>query len=379
LAKKATRRRGAAADRGSKRTTIDDVAALSGLTKGTVSRALNGYPDISPPTRVKVEKAARILDYSPLSQAQAIKTGIVRSIGFVLQTYAHDAHRPFLASFLSALSETATDEGWTLTLATSDSDDGTIRTLEWLVKERKADGFILPRTLTRDPRIDFLRGEDVPFVLFGRTSDSTGCAWYDILGELAMEGAVQRLFGLGHRRIAFVNGGINFHYSRLRLRGYREGLGKCGIRFDEALVRSGVLTAPEGAAAARSLLSLRSPPTAFVFAVDSAALGLYRLAEGLGLTIGKEISVVSYDGIPEGALVRPPLTTYSVDRKKAGARLAKLLINRIRGESPENLREFERAVLVERESDGSVTLDSEQLAARLRQAVLRQPSKKEKN
>ena len=356
-------RKGYAAERGSKRTTIADVAAHVGITKGTVSRALNGYPDISAPTRAKVERAARILDYSPLSQAQAIKTGIVRSIGFVLQTYEHDAHRPFLASFLSAVSKSATDEGWTLTVATADSDEGTIQTLSRLVKERKADGFILPRTLSQDPRIEFLMAENVPFVLFGRTAHSDGCAWYDILGESAMEGAVLRLFRLGHRRIAFVNGGADFHYSQLRLFGYREGLRVCGIPFDEELVRNGALTTAEGAVAARSLLALRKPPTAFVYAVDAAALGLYRVSEQLGLEVGNEISVISYDGIPEGELVRPPLTTFSVDRKKAGARLAKLLIERIRGEALENLRESEQATLLERGSDGIATLDSEQLAA----------------
>lgn len=374
----ASGRQGKAIEKGSRRTTIADVAAHVGHSKGTVSRALNGYPDISAPTRARVERAARFLDYSPLSQAQAIKTGIVRSIGFILQTYEHDAHRPFLASFLSAVSQAATDEGWTLTLATSDSDDGTIQTLARLVKERKADGFILPRTLTKDPRIEFLKVEGVPYVLYGRTADSSGCAWYDILGELAMEGAVLRLNRLGHRRIAFVNGGSEFYYSILRLSGYCEGLRKCGLRYDEDLVKSDALVSADGAKAAEALLVLRDPPTAFVYALDSAALGLYQVADRLGLSIGEDVSVIAYDGIPEGKLVKPPLTTYSVDRQKAGGRLAYLLIERIRGAVPESLREFESATLVERESDGIAKLDSEQLAARLREAAYLQSPQKEK-
>ena len=78
-----------------------------GLAKGTVSRALNGYPDISESTRQRVKHAAEVMGYSPLSHAQAIRTGVVRSIGLVLQTSEHDGHRPFLASFLAGISEAA--------------------------------------------------------------------------------------------------------------------------------------------------------------------------------------------------------------------------------------------------------------------------------
>lgn len=334
------------------RVTISDVSAAVGLTKSTVSRALNGYPDISSTTRERVRSTAARMGYRPLSHAQAIRTGRARALGLVIQIDDHDAHRPFLTDFLAGISFVASGEGWTITVATADGEAATLATMRRLLDEHKVDGFILPRTLVEDPRIALLRGQDVPFVMFGRTRDPAGCAWYDIRSEDAMADAVRRLASLGHRRIAFVNGGARYQYSRLRLAGYREGLAGAGIDEDPQLVRSGALTPDDGAAAAESLLDLPRPPTAVVFAVDAAALGLYRAARRRGLRVGPHLSVVGYDGIPDGSHADPPLSTYAVDIRRAGERLARMLIERVRGADPEGLRETAPATFVDR---GSIT------------------------
>ena len=347
-----------------RRVTIMDVARATGLTKGTVSRALNGYTDIADETRLRVKRVAGRMGYSPLTHAQAIRTGIVKSVGIVLQTHEPDAHRPFLAGFLAGISKATAGEGWTLTVSTADSDSDTLKTLDRLVQERKADGFILPRTLTCDPRIDFLRMRNVPFVLFGRTGDSTDCAWYDILGEKAIEDAVLCLHEHGHRRIAFVNSEMRYHYSAVRRKGYRSGIGKAGLDHDPTLEVTGAVSPEGGRSAVLKLLHLDRPPTAFVFAVDLAALGLYRVANEFNLRIGKEISVISYDGITEGALFQPPLTTFAVDRHEAGEELVRLLIERIRGKDPETLRKLGHARFLSRGTHGPA-IRSEALAARL--------------
>ena len=107
------------------------------------------------------------------------------------------------------------------------------------------------------------------------------------------------------------------------------------------------------------------PPTALVFAVDLAALGAYDAARETGLTIGRDLSVISYDGIPEGGWANPPLTTFRVDSRMAGERLAGLLIRRIRGVDPEELRETALAELQPGGSDGPPRLSSEDIAARV--------------
>ena len=358
-----------------RRVTIADVAHRAGTTKGTVSRALNGYPDIAPKTRQRIEQIASELGYSPLSQAQTIRTGRSRSLGFILQTHDHDSHRPFLAGFLAGISRSANSQGWDLTVATSESDQATLDVLSRLTLQRKADGFILPRPLIDDPRIDLLLADDIPFVLFGRPSEPEGCSWYDIVGEQAMREAVERLHRLGHSRIAFVNGGEKFCYSQFRLQGYINGLAACGLNFDGELVVGDAVTTAQGSDAARVLLGLDLPPTAFVYAVDIAALGLYRATDDLGLQVGADVSVISYDGIPEGLFARPPLTTFAVDRQRAGERLATQLINRILGASADSQREAVNAHLVERGSDRPPIRSSEELADRLGRSVKMQSSR----
>ncbi len=333
------------------RATISDVARDLGVSKGTVSRALNGYPDIAEGTRLRVRRAAERLGYRPLAQAQAIRTGRARALGLVLNAGGQNAHKPFLTDFLDGISRAASSEAWTLTVSTAMDEADEVETLARLVDERKVDGFILPRTKTHDPRIDLLRDRDVPFILYGRTADPTNCAWFDIAGEDAMRDAVHRLVRAGHRRIGFINGAAVYHYSILRRGGYETALRDAGLPVDPELMAEGAISMPEGEVAGLRLLDLPNPPTAIVCALDLAALGVYRAAEQAGRTVGKDLAVISYDGIPEAAVATPPLSTFAVDARAAGRRLAEMLIARIRGAAPETLRTTVPATLIARASD----------------------------
>jgi LacI family transcriptional regulator len=342
--------------------TISDVANALGVAKGTVSRALNNYPDISEATRLRIRRQAEAMGYRPLAQAQAIRTGRSRAIGLVLQTDIQGAQRPFLSDFLAGVSQAASDASWTLTLATSNGGEEMLATMKRLVDERKADGFIVPRTLAEDPRAELLRRMNVPFVLYGRLSEIGDSAWFDILGEDAMHEAVTRLVGHGHSRIGFVNGGSEYNFSRLREAGFRRGMADAHLAVDERLMLSGAMTTDAGRLAVLDLMRCPAPPTAIVFAVDIAALGAYSAARDLDLQIGKDLSVISYDGIPECAWVQPRLTSFSVDSTMAGRRLSELLIRHVRGEDPTTLRETARATLSPGGSDGPPARSSDELA-----------------
>ncbi|MDJ1009733.1 MAG: substrate-binding domain-containing protein [Paracoccaceae bacterium] len=352
-----------------RRVTINDLADDLGLAKGTVSRALNGHPDIAETTRLRVCRRAEAMGYRPLSQAQGIRTGRTRSIGLVLRTDLPNSQRPFLSDFLAGVTRRASAEHWTLTVATAASEEELLDIHRRLVEERKADGFILPRTDVNDTRIEALRALGTPFVLFGRTGDAAGCAWFDIAGETAMRQAVAELHRLGHRRIAYVGGAARYNFAKLREDGFRSGLAHVGFDDPPELRDRRAMTHAEGRAATLWLLDLDLPPTAIVFATDLAALGAYAAARDRGIHIGRELSVISYDGIPEGAYAEPGLTTYEADSLHAGDRLAALLIRRIRGEAAEDLRELAPAKLVRRGSDGPPLLTPANLADRLRSAA----------
>jgi len=148
-----------------------------------------------------------------------------------------------------------------------------------------------------------------------------------------------------------------YAYAAFRRAGFDQGMSDAGLAVDDELIVENAVTMSEGASAADTILDRPNAPTAIVCAVDFAALGVYRAAESRGLTIGKDLSVVAYDGVHEGAHVQPPLTTFSVDNRVAGSRLATLLIRRIRNEPAENLRETVPATFLDRGSTGPINLN----------------------
>lgn len=358
---------GGAKNTAQERPTIADVSRALGLTKSTVSRALNGYDDISERTKIRVRKMADKIGYVPLAHAQAIRTGRVRALGLIVQMSDHDAHRPFLAEFLLGISQAASDEGWTVSIAAATSDEETIATIQKMVRDRKVDGFILPRTQGDDARVHTLRDMNVPFVMFGRTRNLADCAWFDVLGENAMYDAVQRLHSLGHRRIGFINGGARYNYSDLRVKGFEAAAKALGIETGSDLCATDALTLDAGEEHALKMLRSDNPPTAIVCAIDKAALGAHRAVKKLGLVPGKDVSIIGYDGIPEGEFVSPKLSTYAVDFIASGKRLAAMLIEQARGRPARELQEHVEADFLDRGSVGKPAATSSELKQKISQ------------
>lgn len=349
------------------RVTIEQLAKSLGMTKSTVSRALNDYPDIALTTKKKVSEQAMAMGYRPSQHARGLRTGCSKSVGLVLNMDAEHTHKPFLSDFIDGLSAQLGKTGWTLTVATARGLTETLNTHRNLLIERKVDGFVLPRTACDDPRVRLLREAQVPFVLYGRTEDDSDCAWYDIAGEDAMYQAVQRLVDFGHRRIAYIGGDQSTNFHHLRQQGFLEGMASRGLPCERAMLRSGGMTEAGGGNAAQALLHLPEPPTALVCALDRAALGSYRCIRDLGLKVGQHVSVIGYDGIPEGAYATPALTTFAVDNREAGGHLADLLVRRIQGEPYDQLREMGSARLIERASDGPPLWTPHELAKHIAQ------------
>lgn len=344
------------------RVTIQDLASSLQLSKGTVSRALNDYPDIATTTKKRVARQALKLGYRPSKQAQGLRTGQTRSVGLVLNMDADNTHKPFLSSFLDGISRFLSEQGWSLAVATAVDPSDSVDKHRSLYIDRKVDGFILPRTAANDARVNALREADIPFVMYGRHQDDRQCAWFDIAGEEAMIDAVARLANFGHSRIAYIGGGRLTNFEVLRQQGYLDGMNKQSLETDDTLIRNNAMSERDGFNAALSLLNLSLPPTAIVCALDRVALGAYSAIEQNGLIVGKDISIIAYDGIPEGRYATPPLTTFSVDNRKAGSSLAELLLKRISGEDAESLRVLSRALLIARKSDNRNIHTTEQLA-----------------
>ena len=212
--------------------TIDDVARHVGVAKGTVSRVLNNYTDISEETRKRILNAVQELGYQPSATARNLKRGRQDTLGIVIPVGHGSGADPFLAEFIDGIARALDELGLDLLVTTAHSREHMIESLERLIARRKVDGFIVTRTEVDDPRVAYLQERRFPFVAHGRTRDPSGYAWFDIDNEAAFAEGVRHLYSLGHERIGFLGGSLELNFARQRLEGYRQALEALGVPRD---------------------------------------------------------------------------------------------------------------------------------------------------
>lgn len=277
--------------------TLKDLAADLGLSQTTVSRALNGFPEVSEATRRRVAEAAERLNYRPSARARSLATGRTMTIAHVL-TFSdrHEMMNPIHGDFIAGASERYQAAGYTINLSVV-ADGEQERVFRDLAASRSVDGVLLQAPLTRDPRIPLLLEIGLPFVVHGRASweDDEHYSWVDVNNRQAFRTATEELLALGHRRIALVNGFRTMDFARRRRSGVEAALAEAGLSLGAEYVSEAEMTESHGYAAARRMLALPAPPTAFLSASIIAAFGIRRAVFDAGLTLGGDVSIITYD------------------------------------------------------------------------------------
>ena len=309
-----------------KRVVIKDVAAAAGVSVTTVSHILNDVEGkrISPDTRQRVLEAADRLGYAPNGLARGLRLRRSNTIGFVSD---HIATTPFAGKIILGAQAAAAEQGmFLLMLNTGGDHELEQREIEMLL-QRQVDG-VLYATMSHRvlPVPEGLRG--VPTVLLDAQPDDLSVPSVvpdEVLGGYA---AVRELIDHGHRRIGFVTDDEDIPAMHGRLEGYRRALAEADIPFDQGLVTAQTCDTSGGHLAARRLLDHHDRPTALFCFNDRMAMGAYRAAAELDLSIPRELSVVGFDNqelICEGLV--PPLTTVELPHYEMGARATALLLS----------------------------------------------------
>lgn len=330
-----------------------------GLTDGTVSRALNDYPDIAEKTRKRVKAAALELGYQPNPTARRLATGAAECIAYVLPAKSNHANEPFLGELLSGLSNAMLKRGWDLNITSAKSADDEIAQFKRLVSTKRASGFVVSRTLSDDPRIAALKSLGVPFITHGRTQNSDDHAWFDVDNHAAFHTAYQHLAKLGHRDIAYIGGPQKFNFAQLRYAGFEQGLRESQQHLHPEWVEQSRLTLADGEQAMLRILESRSqPPTAVLCVTDMVAIGAMRAVHSRGMVPGRDISFIGYDGLAVGSYTIPSLTTMTQPLVEAGEIMGSMLMDVIDGTVPNERQLLVDARLVQRDSD-TVYVDKE--------------------
>jgi LacI family transcriptional regulator len=329
-----------------------------GLSISTVSRALNGYSDVSPATKQRILKRAREIGYRPNPGARRLKSGKTSLVGVILPS-AGDGVRFFLdsvaSSLLGGVEVELENAGYSL-IATMQTRHDPVREAalyENFIKGGWVDALIMVRTRVNDARIELARRAHIPFVAYGRTETTEPYAWVDTDNEKAFYLATVRQVDFGHRRIALLNGPLEYTFARLREKGYSRALAKHRLASDPLLMLNGDLSETSGYALCRSLLVSEQPPTAIVCATDAMAIGAIAACRERGIEVGKQMSIVGYGNSSASSFCDPPLTTIDHAVFENGRHIGQSLLRLLRGEvKPADIHYLEPVVLVPRKSDG---------------------------
>ncbi|MEO0654982.1 MAG: substrate-binding domain-containing protein [Pseudomonadota bacterium] len=341
---------------------LKELAQSLGLSQTTVSRALNGYPEVSEATRTRVRQAAEQHNYRPNTRAKALATGRSLTIGHVIPVSTkHEMVNPVFADFIAGAAEVYADNGYDITLSmVRDADESAA--YRTLAAKGAVDGIIVHAPRTDDPRIALLSELNLPFVVHGRASDVTlPYSWLDVNNRRGFQRATEFLIDLGHRRIGLINGLEHLDFAIRRRQGYLAGLSARGLDVDPVLMTQGEMTESYGRSAARAQLDLADPPTAFIASSIIVAIGARRAVEERGLTLGRDVSIIAHDddlSYFRNDETVPLFTALRSSVREAGRRAADMLLAQVAHPAVAPQRELMEVDLMVGRSTGPAPLSA---------------------
>ena len=334
-----------------RRVTIDDIARHAGVTKTTVSRALNDRPDVNPGTRDRISEIAERLGYVPSATAKVLRTGRSHTMGMALPSFTW----PGVLDILRGVSDVLDGLGYQVTLFPLTRGEEAERDLVFRVMPSlPMDGLILilPPGMLR--YVGELAGRGVPVVLIDdrvehRDRDFPSVGTTNVTGAQAV---TRHLLQLGRRRVAMVTGPIDQDVSKHRLRGYRLALEEAGLPYDQELIRTGTFESPSGRAAVESLLAAGRPFDALFASNDQMAMGALRALHGAGVRVPDDVALAGFDDEAAGRFTIPALTTVHQPLYEMGSAAARTVVAAAEGRPIERHIEIPTRLVV-RESCGA--------------------------
>jgi len=313
---------------------LKELSENLGLSQTTVSRALNGYPEVSETTRKRVRAAAEQFNYVPSNQAKALATGRAWSIGHVIPVSTkHEMVNPIFGDFIAGAGEVYGHNGYEMSLSVVDTRNNEASVYRELKSRRAVDGVVVHGPTMNDPRIELLREINLPFVVHGRASGvEMPYSWLDVNNRRAFKRATDFLLDLGHRRIALINGLEGMDFAHRRRRGFEQAMAERGVDVNLDYLSSGEMTETQGYDKTRKLLALDSPPTAILVASLISAIGVRRALWDTGKVMGRDISVITHDdalSYLSNAGEVPIFTATRSSVRHAGNRVAEMILAQI--------------------------------------------------
>jgi len=327
--------------------TIYDVAREADVSMATVSRVVNGNPNVKPTTRKKVLEVIRKLGYRPNAVARGLASKKTTTVGVIIP----DISNMFYAELTRGIEDIATMYHYNIILSNSDlKTDKEIKLIETLL-EKQVDGLLyLGGELTESHR-EIFAGTNVPVVLAATQDQTNEHPFVTIDQEKAAEEATTVLIKEGNDKVAFISGPLtDLVKGYPRYQGYKRALENHQIDFDESWVRVGDYRYDSGYQAMKELLEEHGECKAVFAASDEMAVGAIHAALDLGKSIPEDLSVIGFENIPLASQVRPLLSTIHVPMYDIGAVAMRLLTKIMNNEKVESSQVVLQYIVELRES-----------------------------
>ena len=304
--------------------TIQDVAKTAGVSVSTVSRVLNGKVDVSSETKEHVRSVIDDLGYTTNLAARSMRSFKKNLVGLIMPDIAY----PFAIEVMKGVNRAIAESDFDLLVYTT----GDVRKSGRAYHEQKyvslltnsiSDGVVIVAPVEGEFNID------APIVSIDPLASNPSYPAVHATNYQGALDAMEYLLRLGHKRIGYIGGRAELESSYRRLKGYRDGLEKVGISIDKKLIVPGDYTTETGVSGTRELLALENPPTAIFASNDQMAMGVFQVAEEMGIRIPEDLSVVGFDNITESKYMG--LTTIDQFISDMGYVATQMLIKIING------------------------------------------------
>lgn len=302
--------------------TIYDVAREANVSMATVSRVVNGNPNVKPVTRKKVLDVIRQLGYRPNAVARGLASKKTTTVGVVIP----DISNTFYAELTRGIEDIATMYHYNIILSNSDlKKEKEIQLIEALL-EKQVDGLLFLGGELTDTHREIFAASKVPVVLAATRDEKKELPYVTIDQIQAAKEATTILIQEGHDKIALIGGSLTDSVNGYpRYIGYKEALEENELSLDDSLVRLGDYRYRSGYEAMKSLLEIQPELSAAFVASDEMAVGAIHAVQDLGKRVPEDVSIIGFENIPLASQVRPLLSTVSVPMYDIGAVAMRLL------------------------------------------------------
>ena len=312
--------------------TIKDIAEMAHVSKGTVSRVINGVPGVGEETRRRVLKLIESLDFHPDASARGLAVRRTNTMGFVIpHTGRYTLTSTFWPVFLTVVTQEAAARGINVLLSTARSEDDVDSAFRSILRGRRIDGAIIGAEQFGEKQLAELLMKSLPFIMVGRSSRMS-THYVDVDNVLGARMAVEHLAEQGHEHLAVLAGPDHLPYVHDRIRGVRDTCRERGL--PEPVVVHSPYDTPEAARCVQGILMSRPPVTGIFVAAGDLVLGALRACAEMKRSVPRDVSIVSFDDHPFFAHLAPGITAVAQPIEEIGAAAVEMLFELMAGREP---------------------------------------------